>query len=140
MKKPISKEINGVTSYARQFSLAGLNEIKQAEFTSILGDAKMSQAELRELSANSKNPEEIGAAAQDHLKMPMVSVMMQSTVLRSVRLKNSLCNADGIFKFRSVAEMENTIDPDDVDQLVELVALANPAKPIAAQLEDAEKN
>ncbi len=140
MKKPISKEINGTTWYARQFSLAGQNEIKQAGFQSLLGDAKMSQADLRELTVNSTNPDDIGAAAQEHLKMPMVSVMMQATVLRSIKLKNSLCTADGVFKFRSVADFENNIDPDIVDDLYALVIEANPAKEITIQLEDAEKN
>lgn len=140
MQKPISKEINGTKYYARKFSLAGVNEIKQAGFQSILGDAKMSQAELRELTAGAKDADDIGAAAQEHLKMPMVSVMMQATVLRSVRMKNSLCNADGIFKYRSVADLENALDPDDVDALAALVNEANPVKTIAVELEDAEKN
>jgi hypothetical protein len=138
--KPICKIINGKPNYARKFSLAAINEIKRSGIQCMVGDAKISQAELKAIAGENASAEEIGEAAQMHLKMPMVSVMMQKTVLESMRMRHSICNADGVLLYKSVEQMEQIIDPDDVDALLELVAEANPVKTIAAELEEAEKN
>lgn len=144
MQKPISKEINKITHYARKFTLAGANELKRSALQCMLGDSALSQAELRELTAakndGEASAEDIGAAAQSHFRMPMVSVMMQADVARSLRLRHSLCNADGILKYKSVADLEDRLDADEAEELLALVNEANPDKTVKAELADAEKN
>ena len=145
MNKPISTEINGKKWYARKFSLGAVNELKRSALQCMLGDAALSQNELRELAKPKDgdpdlDADDIGAAAQAHFKMPMVSVMMQQAVTQSLRMRHSLCSADGILSYRSVDDLEARIDADEAEQLCDLVDLANPIAPVAKQLEDAEKN
>ena len=145
LNKPVSKEINGKTWYARRFTLGGANELKRSALQCMLGDSALSQAELRAMSTPKDGESEItandiGAAAQAHFKMPMVSVLMQQAVTLSLRLRHSICTADGILIYRSVDDLEAKLDAETAGKLGELVDLANPILPVAAELEDAEKN
>lgn len=145
LNKPISKEINGKKWHARKFSLGAVNELKRSALQCMLGDSALSQNELRELSKPKDgdaegDADDIGAAAQAHFKMPMVSVMMQQAVTQSLRMRHSLCSADGILLYRSVEHLESAIDADEAIELAALVDLANPIATVAKELEDAEKN
>lgn len=142
MQKPITKLINGAPHYARKFSLAAVNELRRSSLQCMLGDTAISQAELKQITGAKEDAtlEDIGNAAQMHFKLPVVSVMMQKSVTDSLRLRHSLCNADGVLLYRSVEQLENAIEADDVPALLELVDEANPVKASAAELEKAEKN
>ena len=139
-KAPVTKKINGVACYARKFTLAAVNEMQLATSQSMYGLTAVSRAEMKAFVTDGATVEEIGRAMQDHMKMPIVSLAMQQTVINSLRLRHSLCNADGVLLYSSVPDMENVIDPDDVNELLQLVAKANPIKTQAAELEQAEKN
>jgi hypothetical protein len=140
MKKPVSKLINGTLYHARKFSLAAVNEIRQASLTAMYGGATLSRADMKSFAKDGASVEEIGLSVEDHLKMQIVPVLMKESVALSLRLKHSLCDADGILIYKSVAQMEQVLDPDDVEELEALVNAANPVKTVAAELEDAEKN
>ena len=138
--KPICKIINGIPNYATKFSLGAVNEIKRTEIQAMAGDSALSRAELKALAGENATAEEIGAAAQMHMKIPVVAVSMLETIRNSLRLRHSLCNADGVLLYKSVDQMESVIKADEVDELLALVAEANPVKTIAEKLEEAEKN
>lgn len=138
--KPICKIINGKPNYATKLSLGAVNEIKRTEVQAMAGDSALSRAELKEIAGENATAEEIGAAVQMHMKISVVAVSMLDTIRNSLRLKHSLCNQDGVLLYKSVEQMESVIKADEVDELLALVAEANPGKTIAAQLEEAEKN
>lgn len=138
--KPICKIINGKPNYATKLSLGAVNEIKRTEVQAMAGDAALSRAELKEIAGENATAEEIGAAVQMHMKISVVAVSMLDTIRNSLRLRHSLCNQDGVLLYKSVEQMENAIKSDEVDELLALVAEANPVKTASAQLEEAEKN
>ena len=143
MKKPLSKIINGTVYYARRFSLAGHNEMNAVSIKMQVGDAAISRNELTEMAGDDEKPRssiEVAEAAQAKFKIPLAAMMMHSAAMRSLRLRHSLCNADGVLKYKTVADLEAGIDADEADELLQLVNEANPIKAISAELEDAEKN
>lgn len=148
MQKPISKTINGKQHYARKFSLAGVNEMNAVTVKMQVGDSAISRSELAGMMTKTdENGEtvtlstlEVAQAAQDAFKIPMASVMLHQAAMRSLRLRHSLCSADGVLKYKSVAQLEDSIEADEADDLLALVDEANPVKTVAVELEDAEKN
>lgn len=148
MSKPISKEINGTKYHARKFLLAAVNEMNAATIKMQVGDSAISRTELAEMmtkktddgETESRTTLEVAEAAQAAFKIPMAAVMMHSAAMRSLRLRHSLCNADGILKYKSVAQLEESIEADDADDLLALVNEANPVKTVAVELGEAEKN
>lgn len=148
MQKPVCKEINGTKHYARKFSLAGVNEMNSVTIKMQVGDSAISRTELAEMmtkktddgESEARTTLEVAQAAQAAFKIPMAAVMMHSAAMRSLRLRHSLCTADGILKYKTIADLEDRIEADEADELLILVNEVNPPKAVAAELEDAEKN
>ena len=144
MQKPISKEINGSTWYARKFSLAGVNEMSLAVSKMTVSDTSMSQQEARELTVNEdgtpRTEAEIAKIAAGRIRISMFGMSEYQTVIKSLRLRHSICNADGFLRWKSVAVMEESIDADEAEALGVLVDDANPPKTAKVELEEAEKN
>lgn len=148
MSKPLSKEINGKTHYARKFSLAGVNEMNALTIKMQVGDSAISRDDLAQMMTKTNESGEVetlttlevAAAAQAKFKIPMAAVMMHGAINRSLKLRHSLCTIDGVLKYKSVADLEDKIDADEADELLALVDEANPVKTLAAQVEAAEKN